>query len=70
MYGAAGMLVIAAAIEAFWSSAVWLPQEVKYGVAFLCWVAVLGYFLRQGGGSRQGIDDSRSGALAESSHEG
>jgi hypothetical protein len=48
MYGVAIMLVIAAALEAFWSSGTWLPLPVKYGVAFICWCAVLGYLARQG----------------------
>ncbi len=33
VYGFAVMLLIAAAIEAFWSSARWLPHIVKYSVA-------------------------------------
>ena len=48
VYGLAAMLVVAAAIEAFWSSARWLPHEVKYGVAAVCWIAVLSYFALQG----------------------
>ena len=40
--------LVAAAIEAFWSSATWLPAGVKYGVAALCWAAVLAYFTFQG----------------------
>jgi uncharacterized membrane protein SpoIIM required for sporulation len=48
LYGVTGMLVIAAVIEAFWSSASWLPPTVKYGVAALCWVVVFAYFTLQG----------------------
>lgn len=48
VYGVTAMLVVAAAIEAFWSSATWLPASIKYGVAALCWVAVLAYLTRQG----------------------
>lgn len=48
VYGFAIMLVIAAAIEGFWSSAQWLPHPVKYGVAAACWLGVLAYFFRQG----------------------
>jgi uncharacterized membrane protein SpoIIM required for sporulation len=44
LYGVTGMLLVAAAIEAFWSSARWLPSSVKYGVAAICWTAVLCYF--------------------------
>jgi uncharacterized membrane protein SpoIIM required for sporulation len=46
--GVTAMLVVAAALEAFWSSAAWLPHGVKYAVAALCWVAVLAYFVLQG----------------------
>lgn len=48
LYGVTAMLLIAAAIEAFWSSAQWLPPPVKYGVAAVCWVAMLGYLFLQG----------------------
>jgi uncharacterized membrane protein SpoIIM required for sporulation len=48
VYGFVVMLLIAAAIEAFWSSARWLPLPLKYGVAALCWIAVLGYLTFQG----------------------
>jgi uncharacterized membrane protein SpoIIM required for sporulation len=48
LYGVIVMLLIAAAIEAFWSSATWVPAAVKYGVAAACWTAVLTYFLFQG----------------------
>ena len=46
--GSAVMLLIAAAIEAFWSSANWLPHTLKYSVAAGCWIAVLGYLTFQG----------------------
>lgn len=48
LYGSTAMLVIAASIEAFWSSAPWLPPVVKYSVAAACWLAVLGYLTLQG----------------------
>jgi uncharacterized membrane protein SpoIIM required for sporulation len=48
VYGVTLMLLIAAAIEAFWSSASWLPLPLKYGVAAVCWLVVLAYFLFQG----------------------
>lgn len=48
IYGFVIMLLIAAAIEAFWSSQRWLPLPLKYGVASVCWVAVLGYLGFQG----------------------
>ena len=46
--GAAVMLLVAAALEAFWSSASWLPYAVKYSVAAGCWIGVLSYLTFQG----------------------
>ena len=43
MYGAATMFVIAAFIEAFWSSTV-MPVMIKYVVAALLWSLVFAYF--------------------------
>jgi uncharacterized membrane protein SpoIIM required for sporulation len=48
IFGVALMLLIAAAIEAFWSSAPWLPHALKYSVAALCWLAVLTWLTRGG----------------------
>jgi uncharacterized membrane protein SpoIIM required for sporulation len=48
LYGVTAMLFVAAAVEAFWSSASWLAPPVKYGVAAVCWIAVLGYLAFQG----------------------
>jgi uncharacterized membrane protein SpoIIM required for sporulation len=48
LYGITAMLLVAAAVEAFWSSANWLPSAVKYTVAALCWIAVFAYFTFQG----------------------
>jgi len=48
IYGVVVMLLIAAAIEAFWSSARWLPLPLKYGVAGVCWLSVIAYFTLQG----------------------
>jgi len=48
VYGLTAMLIVAAGFEAFWSSASWVPHSVKYGVAGVCWVAVLAYFVLQG----------------------
>lgn len=48
IYGITLMLLIAAAIEAFWSSAQWIPPLVKYAVAAVCWLAVLSYLCLQG----------------------
>jgi uncharacterized membrane protein SpoIIM required for sporulation len=43
-------LIIAAAIEAFWSSAGWIAPGVKYGVAACCWISVFAYLGLQGRG--------------------
>ena len=48
IYGVVVMLLIAAAIEAFWSSARWLPLPLKYSVAGVCWFSVIAYFTLQG----------------------
>jgi uncharacterized membrane protein SpoIIM required for sporulation len=48
LYLVIAMLVIAAAVEAFWSSSRWVEPWVKYGVGAACWVLVLGYLGWQG----------------------
>jgi len=48
LYGSTAMLLIAATIEAFWSSASWLPPMLKYSVAAVCWLGVLAYLTLQG----------------------
>src|SRR5690606_12086581 len=48
MYGVILMLVIAAFIEAFWSSSGNLAIAVKYGVGGLLWLLVIVYFLAAG----------------------
>jgi uncharacterized membrane protein SpoIIM required for sporulation len=48
LYGVTAMLFVAAAIEAFWSSASWLPAAAKYAVGGVCWTAVFAYFAWQG----------------------
>jgi uncharacterized membrane protein SpoIIM required for sporulation len=47
VFGAAAMLVIAAAIEAFWSSAAWVSPGAKYVFAAGCWILVVLFFLRR-----------------------
>ncbi|MFO1468333.1 MAG: stage II sporulation protein M [Steroidobacteraceae bacterium] len=44
--GVAVMLLIAAAFEAFWSSAPWIAPSVKFIAAAGCWSVVLYFFLR------------------------
>jgi uncharacterized membrane protein SpoIIM required for sporulation len=48
IYGVFGMLLVAAAIEAFWSSAGWVAPEVKFAVGALAWTLVIAYLLWQG----------------------
>jgi uncharacterized membrane protein SpoIIM required for sporulation len=48
LYGVTGLLLVAAGIEAFWSSASWLDARIKFGVAALCWTAVFSYLALQG----------------------
>lgn len=55
VYGFTAMLLIAAAIEAFWSSSAWLPPVVKFISAGLCWASVIFYFLRQGRGAAPAV---------------
>jgi len=52
VYGVFAFLLIAAAIEAFWSSAAWMPPSMKYGVAALCWMGVISYLTMQGRSAR------------------
>jgi uncharacterized membrane protein SpoIIM required for sporulation len=47
IFGAAAMLVIAAVIEAFWSSAAWVAPNAKYLFAAACWSLVALFFLRR-----------------------
>lgn len=48
--GAFAMLVLAAFVEAYWSSIAALPDAVKYGSGALFWLMVLGWLLRGGRG--------------------
>lgn len=55
IYGVMLMLVIAAVLEAFWSSARWLAPSVKYAVAAILWTMVFYYFTFQGRPKRGGV---------------
>ena len=48
IYGVIGMLLLAAGVEAFWSSAAWVSAPVKYGVGAACWLLVFAYLGWQG----------------------
>jgi uncharacterized membrane protein SpoIIM required for sporulation len=47
VFGAAIMLVVAAAVEAFWSSAPWVTPTAKFACAGFCWILVLCFFLHR-----------------------
>lgn len=48
MYGVIIMLVIAAFLEAFWSSSRWISPPLKYAAGFVCWMLVISYLVWQG----------------------
>ena len=48
VFGFFAMLLIAAVLEAFWSSAGWIAPGVKYGVGGACWALVIAYLGFQG----------------------
>ena len=48
IYAVFAFLVVAAAIEAFWSSAQWVPPQVKLAVGALAWTVMLAYLGWQG----------------------
>jgi uncharacterized membrane protein SpoIIM required for sporulation len=50
MYGAAGMFLLAAFIEAFWSPLTYFPPVTKFLVGAILWLVVGGYFLFGGRG--------------------
>ncbi len=52
VYGVLLMLLIAAFIEAFWSSSTLVPTVLKYWVGGGLWVLVLGYFVGMGRGRK------------------
>lgn len=56
VYGATVFLLIAAAIEAFWSSSTQIPVAVKYGVAAVLWGGITFYFLLAGRNGRPHAD--------------
>jgi len=56
VYAAFFLLVVAAAFEAFWSSAPWVAPAVKYAVAACCWLLVFVWLGRMG---RTGRDLAR-----------
>lgn len=65
MYGVVVMLVIAAFIEAFWSSSRWISVEVKYSVAAVLWAMVLYYCLFQGRARQSALAHGPSSASTQ-----
>jgi uncharacterized membrane protein SpoIIM required for sporulation len=59
IYAVFAMLVVAAAIEAFWSAAPWIAPAVKFGVGAAAWAAVLAYLVWQGR-ARAAVPSTRS----------
>jgi uncharacterized membrane protein SpoIIM required for sporulation len=51
----AAMLFVAAALEAFWSSAGWVAPGFKYAVGGCCWALVLAYLGLQGQGQDRAV---------------
>lgn len=51
VFGASIMLVIAAAFEAFWSSAAWVSPQAKLICAAACWLLVILFFARRPNGT-------------------
>lgn len=48
VYGVTAMLLVAAAVEAFWSSSRWVTDTLKYAVGASCWILMLAYLVAQG----------------------
>lgn len=63
VYGVIALLLVAAAVEAFWSSARWIVPGVKYGVGAVCWVAVVAYLGWQGRPLRDTASAAGPGAI-------
>ena len=48
VYGVVALLLIAAGLEAFWSSARWVAPAVKFAAGGVCWALVIAYLVGQG----------------------
>lgn len=60
VYGSATLFIMAAFVEAFWSSQVWIPVTVKYAVGITLWVLVISYFSFAGHNALAGRSQDRS----------
>jgi uncharacterized membrane protein SpoIIM required for sporulation len=52
IYGAATLFIMAAFVEAFWSSQTGIPLNLKYAVGITLWLLVIAYFALAGRGIR------------------
>ncbi|MDD5392979.1 MAG: stage II sporulation protein M [Thiothrix sp.] len=52
VYGSATLFIMAAFVEAFWSSQIWIPIVIKYTVGISLWLLVISYFTFAGRGQR------------------
>ena len=50
VYGAAGLFLAAAFVEAFWSSIAWIEPTIKHTVGVVLWILTLGYLILGGRG--------------------
>jgi uncharacterized membrane protein SpoIIM required for sporulation len=48
VYGVVALLLIAAGLEAFWSSARWVAPAAKFAAGAVCWTLVIAYLVGQG----------------------
>jgi hypothetical protein len=53
VYGFVAMLLISAALEAFWSSSRWVAPQVKFALGACCWLLVFAYLGWQGRPQRE-----------------
>ena len=58
IYGVVALLLLAAVIEAFWSSSLWIAPQVKWVAGAACWVLVFAYLGLQG---RPSVEPARKG---------
>ena len=54
MLGAAGLFLVAAFIEGFWSPHRWVPNGAKYAAGSLLWAVLIAYLVLSGRGRTQG----------------
>jgi uncharacterized membrane protein SpoIIM required for sporulation len=60
IYGSATLFIMAAFVEAFWSSQTWIPLGIKYTVGISLWTLVIAYFSLVGRNADMEAEDSGS----------